>query len=127
MSEEPEDPIADASGDALRQEASEWFVRMRGADAEHYRSEFEAWLRRGALHRAAYNSVAATFAIGKKVRREDLADEIGTVRVHSARTRWALLGGIVALLLAAVSAGWLFHAHFAGRSRPYADVAVDFH
>ncbi len=58
---EPEPPPADQ----LMQEAAAWFARMRGPDAEASRAGFEAWLRRGALHRAAYNRAAEIFAMGK--------------------------------------------------------------
>jgi len=49
------DPAARA---ALREAASEWFVRMRGPDAERSRPAFEAWLAASADHRAMYNRVS---------------------------------------------------------------------
>lgn len=51
--------------DQLMREAAGWFARMRGPDADASREEFEAWLRRGALHRGAYNRAAEIFAMGK--------------------------------------------------------------
>lgn len=51
----------------LRLEATEWFVLMRGPDAEQHRHAFEQWLARGALHRAAYNRVANIYSAGKQV------------------------------------------------------------
>jgi len=51
--------------DALAREAAHWFARMRGPDADASRAEFEAWLARGATHRAAYNDTAEVFAMGK--------------------------------------------------------------
>lgn len=117
MSEESNDISRLKNADPLRQEASEWFVRMRGADAEAHRDEFEAWLRRGALHRAAYNSVAATFAVGKNLSRSDLLDDPVQHHPHPPIRRIALFGGVVAILLVAISVGWLFHAYLADRSK----------
>lgn len=51
--------------DQLLEEGSLWFARMRGPDAETHRSEFEAWLARGAAHRGAYNRAGEIFALGK--------------------------------------------------------------
>ncbi|MBA4090122.1 MAG: hypothetical protein C0494_05950 [Sphingobium sp.] len=42
-------------------EAADWFTKMRGPDADAHRDGFEAWLKRGALHRAAYNRIAEIF------------------------------------------------------------------
>jgi len=58
---EPTRPPADP----LLREAALWFARMRGPDAAEHREAFEAWLRRGALHRTAYNRAAEIFADGK--------------------------------------------------------------
>ena len=46
-------------------EAAEWFVRMRDRDASEHQAEFEAWIARGALHRAAYNRAAEIYSMGK--------------------------------------------------------------
>lgn len=51
--------------DQLLKEAATWFARMRGEEADAHREEFEAWLRRGALHRQAYNRASEIFAMGK--------------------------------------------------------------
>lgn len=61
------DDAASPSGDGgqLREEAAAWFARMRGEEAEHHRPAFEAWLARGALHRAAYNRIGEVFAAAK--------------------------------------------------------------
>jgi transmembrane sensor len=51
--------------DQLLEEASLWFARMRGPDAERYRPEFETWLALGAAHLGAYNRAGEIFALGK--------------------------------------------------------------
>jgi transmembrane sensor len=53
----------------LREEAADWFAIMRNSEeAEIRRKEFEAWLARGALHRAAYNRIAEAYSIGKRLK-----------------------------------------------------------
>lgn len=53
----------------LREEAADWFAIMRNPEeAEIRRKEFEAWLARGALHRAAYNRIAEAYSIGKRLK-----------------------------------------------------------
>lgn len=51
--------------DQLLEEASFWFARMRGPDAEQYRADFDAWLALGAVHLGAYNRAGEIFALGK--------------------------------------------------------------
>lgn len=61
-----EEPDLTAKGDGqLMHEAAHWFARMRGPEADDIRAEFETWMARGALHRAAYNQAAEIFALGK--------------------------------------------------------------
>jgi transmembrane sensor len=74
----------------LRLEATEWFVLMRGPDAEQHRAAFEHWLARGALHRAAYNRVANLYSAGKQVDWEALPDP-KPVRARLRRTKVAAL------------------------------------
>jgi transmembrane sensor len=54
-------PEGNGLGNQLYDDAAEWFARMRGPDAAAHQSEFDAWLARGALHRAAYYRVAEIF------------------------------------------------------------------
>lgn len=72
----------------LREEAADWFAIMRNPEeAQIRRKEFEAWLARGALHRAAYNRIAEAYSIGKRLKHkpeddlhvsnEDASDVIG--------------------------------------------------
>jgi transmembrane sensor len=51
--------------DQLLEEASLWFARMRGPDAEEFRPAFERWLALGAAHLGAYNRAGEVFALGK--------------------------------------------------------------
>lgn len=51
--------------DQLLEEASLWFARMRGPDAEEFRPGFERWLSLGSEHLGAYNRAGEVFALGK--------------------------------------------------------------
>jgi len=86
--------------DQLLKEAAAWFARMRGPDAETHRDEFEAWLRRGALHRQAYNRASEIFAMGKHLREPE--NPPPTAPAHPARFR-ALVPLAAVLILAAVA------------------------
>lgn len=59
-----QDNLPEPTGDQLRDEASLWFARMRGPEAEKHRPDFEKWLARGAVHLGAYNRIAEIFAMG---------------------------------------------------------------
>lgn len=48
-------------GNQFYEEAADWFTKMRGPHADDHQADFEAWLKRGALHRAAYNRIAEIF------------------------------------------------------------------
>jgi transmembrane sensor len=99
------EPVA-PSRDQLLQEAATWFARMRGPDAEGCRDEFEAWLRRGALHRQAYNRASEIFAMGK-VLAQDRNPPAKVQRpgsVSRVRTRLAI---VIGALLVLIAAGWL--------------------
>jgi transmembrane sensor len=65
MSENVRPPCEDGQ---LREEAANWFAAMRGPEAQKHQPEFDAWLARGALHRQAYNRIAETFALGKRLK-----------------------------------------------------------
>ena len=81
--------------DQLRGEATDWFLTMRDSDAEQHRAEFEKWLARGAMHRAAYNSVAHTYLVGD-VNWDELPPP-QLVRGTVIRTRIALVGLLMLL------------------------------
>jgi transmembrane sensor len=69
---------------------------MRGPDAEAVRSEFEAWLSSGPLHREAYSRAAEIFAMGKVLAEPD---QIPSKR-RAAPSRLALAAAIAALIAA---------------------------
>jgi len=81
-------------------EAASWFARMRGPDAAGAEAEFQAWLRRGALHRAAYNRAAEVFAMGK------LLDGEASPPGRPVR-RKPVLAASLAAALALAGAAWL--------------------
>lgn len=58
----------------LREEAARWFSVMRGPDANTSHAEFDAWLARDGAHRVAYNQIAETFSLGKRLK-SDATDE----------------------------------------------------
>jgi transmembrane sensor len=94
-----------ASQDRLLQQAAQWFASMRGPDAEARRAEFEAWLARGALHRAAYNRATEVFALGKLLA-EGPDSEAAIVRSAPSPRRRFAIAAVAAAMLAAGTA-WL--------------------
>ncbi len=105
MMSEPEAP---PTGGQLLEEAAAWFARMRGPEAEASRPEFEAWLRRGALHRQAYNRAAEIFAMGKLLSDEEvLPNPPKPAARPDGLRRPRLLAAVAATLLALVAAAWL--------------------
>lgn len=107
------------NGETLEEEAACWFSRMRGPEAEQHTAEFENWLARGALHRAAYNRAGEIFALGKflnatnardeGVRTLEPADKSSPSMRHRRSARWAVTA--MAVLLAAATA-WLVLQNF---------------
>lgn len=72
----------------LENEAADWFGVMRQPDAEQHRADFERWLARGAMHRAAYNSIAHTYLVSAGVNWDRLPPP-RPVRGTVVRTRFA--------------------------------------
>ncbi len=99
---EPEPPR-----DQLLEEAATWFARMRGPDAEESRGAFEAWLRRGALHRAAYNRASEIFSMGKFLAEDGPGETQPAVRADepAPEGRRRRLGAAAMALLVLVAAG----------------------
>jgi transmembrane sensor len=89
----------------LLPEAAAWFARMRGPDAEASRPEFEAWLARGALHRAAYNRASEIFAMGKLLAEDDAPT--GALNAPTSGRSRRVAFAAAAALLAVVSMGLL--------------------
>ena len=106
MSEPEEAPLP---RDQLLREAASWFARMRGPEAEEHRETFEAWLKRGALHRQAYNRAAEIFAMGKLLAEDDAAPAPAPAAPPTggrSRTAATVVASLIALL-ALVGAAWL--------------------
>ena len=80
----------------LKREAADWFLKMREPDAEQHRAEFENWLARGAMHRAAYNSIAQTYLIADGVNWDQLPPP-RPVRGTVVRTRFAIVASVMLL------------------------------
>lgn len=102
--------------DQLLEEASLWFARMRGPDAETYRPEFEKWLSLGAAHLGAYNRAGEVFAIGRF-----LAHEKSTAPAsppYAPEKSWRVYAISAVLVLGLGVAGWV------GFSRPSPDHAA---
>jgi len=104
MSDRDQNPFAKGQ---LKREAADWFIRMRDVDAESHRAEFEQWLARGAMHRAAYNSVAHTYLSSGNVNWAQLPRP-RPVRGSMIRTRFAIAAA--AMLLAFFA--WRFFVPF---------------
>lgn len=91
--------------DQLLEEASLWFARMRGPDAEAYRPEFEKWLSLGAAHLGAYNRAGEVFAIGRFLAHEKSTAPASTPYVPE--TPWRIYAISAVLVLGLGVAGWV--------------------
>ena len=93
--------------DQQMREASLWFARMRGPDAEEWRPQFEEWLALGASHRGAYDRAGEIFALGRFMAAQD-EEQVGGANDNDAsghRWRWAAIAA--SLLLTVGVGGWL--------------------
>ncbi|WP_232494492.1 FecR family protein [Novosphingobium kaempferiae] len=103
-------PAADNS--AFRNAAAEWFAVMRGPDAEHRRSEFDAWLAASPAHRHAYNRIAETFSYGKFLKNDEALSKAtacntqGSRGIRGRKVRAAFALGAVIVVCCAVSFLW---------------------
>ncbi|WP_188064325.1 FecR family protein [Sphingobium sp. KCTC 72723] len=94
--------------DQLLEEASFWFARMRGPDAEQYRADFDAWLALGAVHLGAYNRAGEIFALGKFLAESPNAAADGDGGEHySAPSRWRGLAILASILLVVGIGAWV--------------------
>ena len=96
-----------ARRDQLLEEASLWFARMRGPDAETFRPEFEKWLSLGAAHLGAYNRAGEIFAIGRFLAHERAANKEKPVAPETVPTAWRVWAMAAALVLALGVTGWV--------------------
>jgi transmembrane sensor len=93
--------------DQLMREASLWFARMRGPDAQAYRPDFEHWLSLGASHRDAYERAGEIFAMGRflAAQREEIEVQANDNQPAGRHWKW---GAIAASLLVVLGvSGWL--------------------
>lgn len=94
--------------DQLLEEASLWFARMRGPEADSYRPDFDAWLARGAAHLGAYNRAAEIFSMGKFLSEpgQGVVREDPPLRAR----RWPKVILLASMGLAVMMATWLMTA-----------------
>lgn len=90
----------------LMREASLWFARMRGPDAETYRTEFEHWLALGASHRGAYNYAGEIFAMGRFLAAEDGGSQGEANDNERTSHRWKWVAIAASLLILVGVGGW---------------------
>ncbi|GLJ00212.1 FecR family protein [Sphingobium sp. BS19] len=90
----------------LMREASLWFARMRGPDAESYRAEFEHWLALGASHRGAYNYAGEIFAMGRFLAAEEDAAQGEANDNENTGYRWKWVALAASLLIVVGVGGW---------------------
>lgn len=114
MSEPDGNPRA---GGALIEEAAAWFARMRAPDAEGSRADFEAWLARGALHRAAYNRASEIFAMGKVLSDDHGGPGAAPQRKRKPNRRLSLLLTVASLAAIAATSLLFRPADIAGVGR----------
>jgi transmembrane sensor len=91
----------------LLEEASLWFSRMRGPDAEEFREGFERWLALGAAHLGAYNRAGEIFALGKFLTETPDEETINKRNRPDPAIGWRTLTVAACVLLAIGLAGWL--------------------
>jgi len=89
--------------DQLLEEASFWFARMRGPEAEQHRPAFEAWLALGAVHLSAYNRAGEIFAMGRFLEHEA---EAASHDEADAPARWRGYALAASLLLVVGASAW---------------------
>lgn len=102
----------------LEQEAAQWCAVMHGDEAAERRSDFEAWLRRGAHHRLAYNRMEEVYLLGSHALHEPgvgVAASGRAERPKVPRSR-VLVSVTVSGLLACALGLYLFFNH--GTPRP---------
>ncbi|OAN53480.1 FecR family protein [Sphingobium sp. TCM1] len=118
---EGEEPEPMPRMDQQMREASLWFARMRGPDAEEWRPQFEEWLALGASHRGAYHRAGEIFALGRFMAAEEenlsaeRGDEAGGANDNDDsghRWRWAAIAA--SLLLTVGIGGWIAKGRLPG-------------
>ena len=117
------------SEEALRREASAWFARMQGPDADRYRLDFERWRAADPAHRLAYERLEGVWRVSARLGETSL----GRARTLSRRHVWTgmtpewryAIGAFAVVVLGVTS--WLSVQHLAkgeGVLGPAAQVAT---
>ena len=108
--------------DQQMREASLWFARMRGPDAEEWRPQFEDWLALGASHRGAYNRAGEIFALGRFMAAQDEDQTEANDNEESGR-HWRWAGIAASLLLTIGVGGWIAKVQLPGTGSAPVQVA----
>lgn len=111
--------------ESLRQDAADWFSRMRAPDAERDRVAFEAWLTEHPDHRAAYERIA------RRWQQADLLSHTPSAKARSGlpvrrqltRAPYAIAASLVAAILIGIST-WLWTAPGPGGDVPQSQFAA---
>lgn len=104
--------------DQLMDEASHWFARMRGPDAEHFRPLFDEWLAEDATHLGAYNQAGEVFALGKFLSETPDFQTIADRNKPDAEYSWRPLAIAACALLFVGLGAWLNWGVIASRFGP---------
>ncbi|WP_287004156.1 FecR domain-containing protein [Sphingobium sp.] len=108
--------------DQQMREASLWFARMRGPDAEEWRPQFEQWLALGASHPGAYARAGEIFALGRFMAAQDKDGSEANDNEQSGR-HWRWVGIAASLLLTIGIGGWIARVEFPGTGSAPVEVA----
>lgn len=125
MSEQTNPSVPPGKGQ-LERDAAEWCVRMHGDEAEQHREAFEGWLRRGALHRQAYNRIEEVYLLGSRVRRDRVAPATSLETAAPSPRHKARMVAAASLVAAAAALGLtVLHEVPRGRSSVPTEVAEE--
>lgn len=102
----PPAPTGPSAAEALRQEAGEWFARMRAPDADDHRAAFEDWIGRPG-HRAAYDRISLRWQQAGLLAHTDVAREREGLPQRHAGGRTSLYYALAACLAGAILVGLL--------------------
>jgi transmembrane sensor len=108
---EREMPDGIPRSDKMMREASTWFARMRGPDADTYRADFDHWLSLEASHRGAYNEAGEIFAMGRFLASEQAKQSFKANDNGTPVRRWSRVAAAAAFTIAIGGASWLSMLH----------------
>ncbi|WP_030539309.1 FecR family protein [Sphingobium sp. DC-2] len=108
--------------DQQMREASLWFARMRGPDAEEWRPQFEQWLVLGASHRGAYKRAGEIFALGRFMAAQD-EDQTEANDNEESRRHWRWAAIAASLLVTLGIGGWIARVQLPGTGSAPVQVA----